>query len=322
MSCFRPNIVKSCVDDYTGAIKSVFLGSDEFADPLTFGTPYLDKEWLSFVPCGKCLGCRLDYARQWADRMLLELYDSKSAIFVTLTYDNDNLPVNDLGYGTLNKVDVQKFFKRLRKAFPDKKIRYYLAGEYGSKTFRPHYHAIIFNLDLADFSDLCYRGTNDIGCSFYSSDIFSKIWSHGFILLSSVNWRTCNYVARYTMKKQYFFDSDEYKMVEPPFNLSSRRPGIGMNYAKQLISSGDAVFPLSSSDGVHTIPIPTSIIKRFKENNAFCIDLLNELVYTRTTIARANIEAKLLASGLTYRELLLLEKSNLESRINLLPERR
>lgn len=97
------------------------------------------------IPCGHCIGCRLDYSRSWADRMMLELDHTKKAIFITLTYNNDHVPftadenTGEFGVLSLDKTDLQKFFKRLRKRYSDKEIRFYAAGEYGSNTQRPQY---------------------------------------------------------------------------------------------------------------------------------------------------------------------------------------
>lgn len=190
------------------------------------------------IPCGHCIGCRLDYSRSWADRMMLELDHHKGkAIFVTLTYDNEHVPITyddygEVGYFSLWKPDLQKFFKRLRKAFPDKEIRYYAAGEYGSTTFRPHYHAIIFGLSLEDFPDLRQRGLNDLKQAHYESMVFQRIWNQGFCLLAAVSWQTCAYVSRYVQKKVFAAElpiQDLYD-CEPEFSLMSRRPGIGAPY--------------------------------------------------------------------------------------------
>ena len=73
------------------------------------------------IPCGHCLGCRLDYSRQWADRMILELDHTGKGCFLTLTYNDENVPRvfdDDEYYGlTLSKKDCQDFMKRLRKSF-------------------------------------------------------------------------------------------------------------------------------------------------------------------------------------------------------------
>ena len=104
------------------------------------GTPGFD------LPCGKCQGCRLERSRQWAVRCLHESNMFDQNCFITLTYNFENLPKD----GSLSVDVVQKFFKRLRKKFPDRKIRYFLCGEYGDMLSRPHYHACLFGFDFDD----------------------------------------------------------------------------------------------------------------------------------------------------------------------------
>ena len=191
------------------------------------------------VPCGHCVGCRLDKSRQWADRMMLELDHSKTAIFVTLTYDPLNVPVAcvlDDGsvLFTLDKRDVQLFMKRLRRSFDGREIRFYLAGEYGSQTHRPHYHAILFGLSLSDFPDIQPVSKNTFGQFLYSSEMMYDIWKLGNVALADVSWQTCAYVARYCVKKlgddvsRETYDSFG---VQPEFSLMSRKPGLAGYYA-------------------------------------------------------------------------------------------
>lgn len=83
----------------------------------------------------------------WSFRLMKEGERSESALFVTLTYDTQYVPISPHGYMTLKKSDLQKFFKRLRK-LSDARIKYYAVGEYGSTRYRPHYHIILFNADI------------------------------------------------------------------------------------------------------------------------------------------------------------------------------
>ena len=190
------------------------------------------------VPCGRCIGCRLDYSRSWADRMMLELETAKKGLFITLTYNNENAhwsQFDEYGYpvyATLDKRDCQLFMKRLRKRFSDLSIRFYLAGEYGENTFRPHYHAILFGIGLCDIPDLEQHGVNELGQKYFISNMLSEIWSCGFVLVSDVSWKTCAYVARYVTKKMSGPFSIDYAVrnVIPEFSLMSRKPGIGRQY--------------------------------------------------------------------------------------------
>lgn len=110
-------------------------------------TPYHHKDRGSF-PCGKCYDCKMNRVSGWAFRLEKEAERSSSAFFITLTYDNDHIPVTQNKFMTVQKEDIQKFFKRLRKQH-DKTdrpaIKYYAAAEYGGETDRPHYHIILFN---------------------------------------------------------------------------------------------------------------------------------------------------------------------------------
>lgn len=209
MACYKPNMMRCTLDHDTGRLYYKFLGSARYSDPSEFGS-FLDLEhsnrFTFIVPCGTCIGCRIDYVREWTNRMAFELVDNNySAIFVTLTYSNDELTFTRDG-PSLNKKDTQDFLKRLRYFFPDKKIRFYLCGEYGPRTFRPHYHAIIYGLSLADFSDLRCFGMNELRQSYFTSDKFASIWKHGFVMMSEVNYKTCAYVSRYVLKKHKSLD--------------------------------------------------------------------------------------------------------------------
>ena len=93
----------------------------------------------TILPCGQCYACRLNKSRDWATRCVLEAKMHDKNCFITLTYNDDNLP-QDL---SLHKEDFVKFMKRLRKNTGEK-IRFYMAGEYGSLYQRPHYHACLF----------------------------------------------------------------------------------------------------------------------------------------------------------------------------------
>lgn len=190
------------------------------------------------LPCGKCVGCRLEYSRQWANRLMLEGKYHDKMYFVTLTYDNEHLPISyypDPKTGeafeaaTLCVKDTQLFWKRLRKAFPEDNIRFYLAGEYGPRTFRPHYHAIIFGWNCPDMRPF---GRNALGQQYFISDSLYKAWQKGNVSIAPANWETCAYVARYVTKKLTGEEGEFYKNfnIRPPFSTMSRKPGIGYKY--------------------------------------------------------------------------------------------
>lgn len=147
------------------------------------------------LPCGQCVGCRLERSRQWAMRIIHEasLNDTNNC-FITLTYNPENLPPD----GGLIKSDFQKFMHRLRKSIAPKKIKFYMCGEYGDKSNRPHYHAIIFGYN---FDDWVYLFDSPSGEPIYTSPTLERIWKHGFVTIGTVTFESAGYVARYCMKK-------------------------------------------------------------------------------------------------------------------------
>lgn len=208
------------------------------------------------IPCGKCIGCRLQYSKQWADRCMLEYADWPCSYFVTLTYDDDHLkncrgdPLQDGENASLYKKDFQDFMKRLRKYIEPVQIRFFMAGEYGTKTFRPHYHAIIFNLPITDLH--FYKRTEN-GDILYNSPTLSRIWNNGHVVIGEVTWDTCAYTARYTAKKANNYEEFyERWNINPEFTLMSRRPGIGRNYYERnnySLFTGDFIYIATPTGG-------------------------------------------------------------------------
>lgn len=175
------------------------------------------------VPCGKCDACRLEKTKAWAVRLMLESLDHDDNCFVTLTYDNDHVPMTMDVKGdqklrlTLFKRDCQLFFKRLRKKLKQlgrSPILYYLAGEYGDHTFRPHYHFIGF------------------GLSEFDQELIQEVWQKGHVDVGDVTMKSCNYVAGYIQKKLYGDVADNvYGFRQFPFSLMSK--GLGKSYFLQ-----------------------------------------------------------------------------------------
>lgn len=204
------------------------------------------------IPCGKCIGCRLEYSRQWAIKAVHEASLYKDNWFLTITYDNEHLPAagnmidpntgEDKGknpYGSLKAEDLTNFIKRLRIEFERKRnhkgIRYMACGEYGDKGQRPHYHGIFFNLPL-QIDDMIFHEYNGNYEPMYRVPILEKIWGKGLVVAAEVNFNTCAYVARYVTKKIGIPTQEEYYKclgVEPEFFRMSRKPGIGRQYFEQ-----------------------------------------------------------------------------------------
>jgi hypothetical protein len=144
------------------------------------------------LPCGRCIGCRLEYSRQWATRIMHEASLHQANSFITLTYDYDHLPWD----GSLNKTHFQKFMKRLRKRI-GVPIKYYHCGEYGEKDNRPHYHACIFGYDFPDRS--LWQVFDDRAID--NSALLSDVWGQGFVSVGDLTFESAAYVARYCVKK-------------------------------------------------------------------------------------------------------------------------
>ena len=183
--------------------------------------------------CGQCLPCRISKGRLWTNRIMLEAMKHGDASFVTLTYKESELPKG----GTLVKRHYQKFLKRLRKAMHPVKIRYFLVGEYGDRSGRPHYHAAIYGLSELDAA--CVQ----------------KCWPHGFVYVGSLTKDSAQYVARYVTKKM---THDEEKCTEkcthpplagrePEFARMSLRPGIGALAVNEIASM------LETTHGCHLV---------------------------------------------------------------------
>lgn len=175
-------------------------------------------------PCGQCLPCRINKRRVWTLRLMLELFYHDRASFITCTYSDENLPWNLEGMPVLCKKDWQLFMKRLRKYFYPREIRFYSCGEYGSKTFRPHYHCILFGVapDELDASYLIYNGSSP-------ASVLRNIWSFGRTHVGNVSRESIQYVAGYVTKK-FTKRGDKY----PEFALMSRRPGIGYKAVAEI----------------------------------------------------------------------------------------
>lgn len=218
--------------------------------------------------CNQCIGCRLDASREWASRCELEykayeeLYGRDAAHwscwFVTLTYDDDHLPIGTALEPTAVIQDISDFMKNLRVyAERDGKVldgfsenvvidpeylptglRFYATSDYGAKYKRPHYHMILFGLKQSLFDkktgkgDLEYFFTNEMGDPLYHSLYLRKIWKKGFVDVGFFDWRTAAYTARYVVSKHKGLDSVYYENhgIEAEVSRQSNRPGIGALY--------------------------------------------------------------------------------------------
>lgn len=284
------------------------------------------------IPCGQCLSCRIQKSREWANRLMLELQYHESAYFLTLTYNNEHgRPATD-AYGevqdwlTLKKKDYQDFMKRLRKA-TGQKLRFYACGEYGTETFRPHYHAIIFGLTL---DDLVFYKKSELGFSYYTSEFLNRVWSEkvayfengekkyryenlGYVIVGEVNWETCAYTARYVSKKITGEKSKFYEEfgLEAPFSLMSRKPGIAAQYFeehKEEIYEKEYI-NISTPKGGRKFRPPRYYDKKIMDGDDFDakVRLENDKEH-RAQMADAAQKIKLSKTSLTFDEQLAAEE--------------
>lgn len=185
---------------------------------VTFSLKQFNRELVPFqLPCGKCIECRLEHARETAIRCVHEASCYENNIFLTLTYSDEHVPQK------LHKRDFQLFMKSLRneifkdfiqkfgkynwsllskkerkEVFAPHKIGVLYVGEYGEKTKRPHWHAIIFNYSPTDKTP---KYTTSSGEKVFTSETIDALWNKGRTELGSVTFESAGYVARYSAKK-------------------------------------------------------------------------------------------------------------------------
>ncbi len=218
------------------------------------------------VPCGKCPACLKQRRADWVSRMRLEALDHPVSTFVTLTYNEAHCPKQ------LVKSDVQKFLKRLRNVprdygFAPFNLRYFACGEYGRRTHRPHYHLILFGVDLTSPEWMPYLTGYNQGRPRYASRVLERIWPYGFNVVGSVTDSSIKYVAKYAAK--LFEKNDPFK----EFSLKSI--GLGRSVFVDVQRKGrdylynlrktffdrypDGLIALPDSHGVSLCKIPSCL---------------------------------------------------------------
>lgn len=183
------------------------------------------------IPCGRCIGCLLERSRQWSVRIMHEksMHDENS--FLTLTYNDDNVPEDF----SLDHCHFQKFMKKLRKHV--KNVSYYMCGEYGEQTKRPHYHVCLFGADFNADRKIYSRNNGNL---LYNSDTLNNIWGFGDCIIGDLTIQSAAYVARYVLNKRY---NDLYEIVDPetgevfnrkpPYCKMSLNPAIGKRWIEK-----------------------------------------------------------------------------------------
>lgn len=171
---------------------------------------------------------------------MLEATLHRSSVFVTLTYADEKLPLTSKGLPTLEPKHPQNWLKRLRKNLEPEKIRFFLVGEYGDETFRPHYHAALFNVEA------CVRGTTRTKVNSSRSDwsnccavcrLVGRTWGLGDVQVGNLEDDSAGYLAGYVTKKMTRYDDPRLRGRWPEFSRMSLRPGIGHDFMWESASA-------------------------------------------------------------------------------------
>jgi len=188
------------------------------------------------IPCGSCILCREEQARQWAVRLTHEQTLHDEACFGTLTYDDKFLPTIE-GTPTLNYAHTHDFVHRARKYVLRKygrKISYYLVGEYGDKSNRPHYHFAMFGHAFTEKMQIIRTSPTVL----WTSQELAKLWGHGYVSIGALTFESAQYTASYVTKKlrakQQYVRVDEVTgelipLVQPRAFVSTK-PAIGKRW--------------------------------------------------------------------------------------------
>lgn len=249
------------------------------------------------VPCGQCIGCRLERSRQWAIRCVHEAQLHSENCFITLTYNNDHLPAD----GSLDVTHWQKFMKRLRKKYGDG-IRFFHCGEYGHQLGRPHYHACIFGFD---FPDKVLWKQSPSGERLYRSASLESLWPFGYSSVGTLTFESAAYVARYIMKKHLGQGADDhYGGKKPEYTTMSRRPGIAAGWfekfkgdvypSDEVILRGKAMKPPKYYDGLYEVLDPDAFekmkVKRKKSAKIRSADSTRDRLRVREKVKQSQIQ--------------------------------
>lgn len=193
------------------------------------GRPLLNSEGDLVLPCGACYECKSKRASEWAMRCRHEIGSHDENCFLTLTYDDENLPSE-----LICKEYFQKFMKRLRK-LTKTKLKYIVSHEYGGRTGRPHHHAIIFGWTPPS-QDYLMKAPS--GEPLFTSKTVDKLWPYGYHSIGEANAKTAYYIASYSLKSNSVDVNNkttgEVTTVKDTMNCSTR-PAIGKEFFMQNV---------------------------------------------------------------------------------------
>ena len=294
------------------------------------------------IPCGQCIGCKEDYAKQWATRCCLEAMQWEQNWFLTLTYDDYHKPWDDTFVnpetgiiyqddgtwnGYLEAKDFTKFMKDLRRHweynYNHTGIRFYGCGEYGGQGERPHYHIILFNMPLDPNKLRVHHMEKATGDITYKCEEIEQIWKKGFITIAPFSYQTACYVAGYVQKKQKSCRNTEWyaeKGQTPEFTRMSRMPGIGKDYYLNHpeMYANDEIIVCGAKQQIVPAKIPRYFDKMHEEQFP---DLMDNLKQNRKQRAIDASRTKMKQTSLTIQEQLQLEKKEKEDKLKIFKER-
>lgn len=171
----------------------------------------------NLCPCGQCMACRYNLRRKKTNRILLESQGHENNCFITLTYRDECLPRLQTGEPTLLIRDHQLFLKSLRRRLPPRSLRFYIVGEYGEITHRPHYHAALFGIGI-DQAPLVHDS-----------------WDKGFVHVGHLEKESAQYIAGYVTKKMTSKNDQRLNGRQAEYARSSNRGGgMGISVLKDI----------------------------------------------------------------------------------------
>ena len=247
-----------------------------FSDKKRHETDGIVTNWnLIEIPCGQCMDCRRKRRKEWSIRLMYELPKHNNSYFITLTYDDEHLPENN----SLVTKDMQQFIKRWRGSktsdYRRLGLKMYYCGEYGDLYKRPHYHMIRF-LDN-EIPDLTYYKASD-GGPLYTSELLSKRWGMGYVVIGSVTQESCEYVRGYINKKILGKGRKVYEErgVIPPFTISSN--GISILDEKQLkeIYRYDTIHIAGRAGNIKNFKPPKDFDKQLEQYDKDWYDMIKD----------------------------------------------
>jgi len=229
--------------------------------------PYVKRAGLAYG-CGQCIPCRISRRRIWAHRIMLEATQHVHNTFTTLTYNDENLPRD----GGVSPAHLRNFIKRLRIKLQPVPIRYYVVGEYGDATWRPHYHGALFGVPNCIHGQTRYGPLYDRGCCTVCN-LVRDTWGMGNIYLGSLETASASYIASYVTKKLTNKGNALLKGRHPEFARMSLKPGIGADALHDVASvtlqylDGDVDVPTTLRHGPKLQPLGRYLTRKLRELN-------------------------------------------------------